>query len=95
MALWYLFYRDVVTKVSTVLDKMGVVSAKAQNLPVAITSAAKLRNTDHIVYILTDPEGNRFVVPFFSNKCSFAYKAILLMFQFFLILEAMEQLLEY
>lgn len=44
---------------SVVLDKMGVVSAKAQNLPVAITSAAKLRNSEHVVYILTDPEGNR------------------------------------
>lgn len=50
---------DVVTKVSTVLDKMGIVSAKAQNLPMAITSASKLRNSDHVVYILTDPEGNR------------------------------------
>ncbi|XP_034256020.1 alpha-tubulin N-acetyltransferase-like isoform X1 [Thrips palmi] len=50
---------DVVAKISTVLDKMGVVSAKAQGLPVAITSAAKLRNTDHVVYILTDPEGNK------------------------------------
>lgn len=50
---------DVASKVATVLDKMGVVSAKAQQLPVAITSAAKLRNSDHIVYILTDSEGNK------------------------------------
>jgi len=51
----------VVAKVSSVLDKMGVVSAKAQGLPAAITSAAKLRNIDHVVYILTDPEGNKYV----------------------------------
>ncbi|XP_026286566.1 alpha-tubulin N-acetyltransferase isoform X2 [Frankliniella occidentalis] len=50
---------DVVSKVADVLDKMGVVSAKAQNLPVAITSASKLRNTDHVVYVMTDPDGNK------------------------------------
>ncbi|KAK3932042.1 Alpha-tubulin N-acetyltransferase [Frankliniella fusca] len=50
---------DVVSKVSTVLDQMGIVSAKAQKLSVAITSAAKLRNTDHVVYVMTDPDGNK------------------------------------
>ncbi|XP_011315235.1 alpha-tubulin N-acetyltransferase-like isoform X2 [Fopius arisanus] len=37
---------------------MGEASARAQGLTKPITSAVKLRDTDHIVYLLVDGEGN-------------------------------------
>lgn len=83
---------DVVSKISTVLDKMGVVSAKAQGLPVAITSATKLRNTDHVVYILTDPEGNKYV--HFLNNLAHSIVSCMFYMNVF-CLGDMEQLLGY
>ena len=38
---------------------MGEASAKAQGLSKPITSAVKLRDTDHIIYLLVDSEGNK------------------------------------
>ena len=35
---------------------MGEASAKAQGLPKAITSGDKLKNSEHIVYLLISPE---------------------------------------
>lgn len=43
---------------SKILDDMGEASAKAQGLNKPITSALKLRDTDHIVYLLVDSEAN-------------------------------------
>ncbi|XP_063245221.1 alpha-tubulin N-acetyltransferase-like [Bacillus rossius redtenbacheri] len=48
---------DAVIKISNVLDEIGQKSAYAQDLNVAITSAERLRNSNQIVYILTDPDG--------------------------------------
>jgi alpha-tubulin N-acetyltransferase 1 len=43
---------------SEVIDAMGIASAKAQGLRTPITSADRLRNSDYILYVLFDPEGN-------------------------------------
>lgn len=45
-------------QLSKVLDDMGEASARAQGLNKPITSALKLRDTDHIVYLLVDSEAN-------------------------------------
>ncbi|XP_015122965.1 alpha-tubulin N-acetyltransferase isoform X1 [Diachasma alloeum] len=45
-------------QLSRILDEMGEASARAQGLSKPITSAMKLRDTDHIVYLLVDAEGN-------------------------------------
>ncbi|XP_078041977.1 alpha-tubulin N-acetyltransferase isoform X1 [Augochlora pura] len=45
-------------QLSRVLDDMGEASARAQGLNKPITSALKLRDTDHIVYLLVDNEAN-------------------------------------
>ncbi|KAL1131103.1 hypothetical protein AAG570_012340 [Ranatra chinensis] len=44
--------------ISEVIDQLGIASAKAQGLQKAITNADRLRNSDYIVYLLFDPEGN-------------------------------------
>ncbi|XP_067203278.1 alpha-tubulin N-acetyltransferase-like isoform X2 [Linepithema humile] len=43
---------------SRILDDMGEASAKAQGLNKPITSALKLRDTDHTIYLLVDNEAN-------------------------------------
>ncbi|XP_060832099.1 alpha-tubulin N-acetyltransferase-like isoform X1 [Bombus pascuorum] len=45
-------------QLSRVLDDMGEASARAQGLNKSITSAVKLRDTDHVVYLLVDNEAN-------------------------------------
>ncbi|XP_020293952.1 alpha-tubulin N-acetyltransferase-like isoform X2 [Pseudomyrmex gracilis] len=45
-------------QLSRILDDMGEASAKAQGLNKPITSALKLRDTDHMVYLLVDNEAN-------------------------------------
>ncbi|XP_061933724.1 alpha-tubulin N-acetyltransferase isoform X1 [Apis cerana] len=45
-------------QLSRILDDMGEASARAQGLNKPITSALKLRDTDHIVYLLMDNEAN-------------------------------------
>nr|XP_031826205.1 alpha-tubulin N-acetyltransferase isoform X2 [Nomia melanderi] len=45
-------------QLSRILDDMGEASARAQGLNKPITSALKLRDTDHIVYLLIDNEAN-------------------------------------
>lgn len=45
-------------QLTRVLDEMGEASARAQGLNKPITSALKLRDTDHVVYILVDNEAN-------------------------------------
>jgi alpha-tubulin N-acetyltransferase 1 len=52
-------FRDHASKISDILDEMGRASAVAQELQKAITSAERLRNSEHTVYLLTDPEGKR------------------------------------
>jgi alpha-tubulin N-acetyltransferase 1 len=51
--------RDCASKISDILDEMGRSSAVAQGLKNAITSGERLRNSEHTVYLLIDPEGKR------------------------------------
>jgi len=51
--------RDYASKISENLDEMGRTSAAAQGLQKAITSGEHLRNSEHTIYLLTDPEGKR------------------------------------
>ncbi|CAD6232893.1 GSCOCG00007035001-RA-CDS [Cotesia congregata] len=51
-------YNESQRQISRILDDMGEASAMAQGLSKPITSALKLRDTDHIVYLLVDSAGN-------------------------------------
>lgn len=46
---------DCISKVNTVLDEIGWASAKAQGLLKPITSGGKLKDSEHILYLLIDP----------------------------------------
>ncbi|KAI5621654.1 alpha-tubulin N-acetyltransferase 1 isoform X6, partial [Silurus asotus] len=49
---------DTQNQTATVIDELGKASAKAQKLPVPITSAAKLQANRHHLYLLKDRERN-------------------------------------
>ncbi|XP_011501534.1 PREDICTED: alpha-tubulin N-acetyltransferase-like [Ceratosolen solmsi marchali] len=51
-------YNDCQRLLTTILDEMGEASAKAQGLNRTITSAVKLRDTDHIIYLMVEDKGN-------------------------------------
>jgi len=57
--LLFINSRDYTSKISDILDEMGRASAVAQGLQKAITSGERLRNSEHTIYLLTDPEGKR------------------------------------
>jgi len=44
--------------IADVIDTMGIASAKAQSLQHPITSAEKMRNFDHILYLMIEPGDN-------------------------------------
>lgn len=44
---------------SRIIDDMGEASARAQGLNKPITSALKLRDTDHTIYLLVDNDANK------------------------------------
>ncbi|XP_078123199.1 alpha-tubulin N-acetyltransferase 1 isoform X4 [Sander vitreus] len=50
---------DLQAHIATVIDELGRASAKAQQLPAAITSASKLQSQRHQLYLLKDGESNR------------------------------------
>ncbi|XP_072394386.1 uncharacterized protein [Diabrotica undecimpunctata] len=50
--------RDVVTKVSDIVNAMGEASASAQGLTKPITTADRLRNSEHKLYFLIDNNAN-------------------------------------
>ncbi|XP_031773408.1 alpha-tubulin N-acetyltransferase isoform X2 [Apis florea] len=52
------YFSECQRQLSKILDDMGEASARAQGLNKPITSALKLRDTDHIVYLLMDNEAN-------------------------------------
>nr|CAI5836717.1 unnamed protein product [Callosobruchus analis] len=52
-ALW-----DTVNKVSEVINAMGEASARAQGLSKPITTADRLRNSEHRLYLLVDQQAN-------------------------------------
>ncbi|XP_013882206.1 alpha-tubulin N-acetyltransferase 1 isoform X2 [Austrofundulus limnaeus] len=45
---------DLQSHIATVIDELGIASAKAQQLTAPITSASKLQSQDHQVYLLKD-----------------------------------------
>ncbi|XP_034613458.1 alpha-tubulin N-acetyltransferase 1 isoform X1 [Trachemys scripta elegans] len=47
---------DLQQQLMTIIDEMGKASAKAQNLPVPITSASRMQTNHHVLYILKDNE---------------------------------------
>ncbi|KAJ8667502.1 hypothetical protein QAD02_009165 [Eretmocerus hayati] len=51
-------FNDCQRMLTRILDEMGEASAKAQGLNRTITSALKIRDTDHILYLMVDSEGN-------------------------------------
>ena len=56
---YHFFFSECQRLLSRILDDMGEASARAQGLNKPITSALKLRDTDHMVYLLVDNEGNK------------------------------------
>lgn len=50
-----IFHRDTVSKVTEVVNAMGEASAAAQGLTKPITSADRLRNSEHTLYLMLDP----------------------------------------
>lgn len=55
--VFFLNYRDASTKMSEIINTLGEASARAQGLNKAVTSAQKLRNSDHCVYLMADNSG--------------------------------------
>lgn len=53
------FYRDMTTKMTEIINSMGEASARAQGLNKAVTTSQKLRNSDQMVYLLTDNSGQK------------------------------------
>ncbi|XP_042303281.1 alpha-tubulin N-acetyltransferase 1 isoform X2 [Sceloporus undulatus] len=47
---------DLQHQLMTIIDEMGKASAKAQNLPIPITSASRMQTNRHVLYILKDSE---------------------------------------
>lgn len=43
-----------------IIDQMGVASMKAQGMIKPITTAEKLRNSEHILYLFVDTEANKY-----------------------------------
>ncbi|XP_056597949.1 alpha-tubulin N-acetyltransferase 1 isoform X11 [Triplophysa dalaica] len=63
---------DPQIQIATVIDELGKASAKAQQLPAPITSAAKLQANRHHLYLLKDGEqngGRAVVVGFLKVGC--------------------------
>ncbi|KAA0710632.1 Alpha-tubulin N-acetyltransferase 1 [Triplophysa tibetana] len=63
---------DPQIQIATVIDELGKASAKAQQLPAPITSAAKLQANRHHLYLLKDGEqngGSAVVVGFLKVGC--------------------------
>lgn len=54
-----LLYRDATTKIAEIINELGEASARAQGLSKPVTTAQKLRNSDHIVYLLSEKTGRK------------------------------------
>lgn len=55
----FLFFRETATRVSEIINEVGEASARAQGLSKPVTTAQKLRNSDHIVYIISENSGRK------------------------------------
>lgn len=54
-----LCYRDTQNKVADIVNAMGEASAAAQGLTKPITSADRLKNSDHQLYLMIDHGGRQ------------------------------------
>lgn len=52
-------YSDAIAKISDIINELGEASARAQGLRSTVTTAQKLRNSDHIVYLLSESTGRK------------------------------------
>lgn len=59
MFIIFFYYRDAVTKVSEIVNAVGEASAAAQGLTKPITTADRLRNSEHTLYLLLDPQAQK------------------------------------
>lgn len=50
---------DATSKVSEIINELGEASAKAQGLTKPVTTAQKLRNSDHNVYLMSEKNGKK------------------------------------
>ncbi|XP_055687903.1 alpha-tubulin N-acetyltransferase isoform X2 [Lutzomyia longipalpis] len=53
---------DATSKISEIINDMGEASARAQGLTRAVTTAQKLRNSDHSLYLMSEKGGKNGVV---------------------------------
>jgi alpha-tubulin N-acetyltransferase 1 len=56
---FHLFFREATAKIAEIITDVGEASAKAQGLTRAVTTSQKLRNSDHVLYLLTEPNGKK------------------------------------
>lgn len=57
-----LCFRDAISRTTEVVNALGEASAKAQGLSKPITTAERLRNSEHQkVYLLVDREAKKYV----------------------------------
>lgn len=52
-------FSDAIAKISEIINELGESSAQAQGLSKPVTTAQKLRNSDHIVYLLAEETGRK------------------------------------
>jgi len=50
----FLYFDSLRNNLRSIIDEMGKVSAMTQNLESPITSANKLINSDHVIYMMTE-----------------------------------------
>lgn len=50
----FFFLLSLKNTISLIIDEMGKMSAIAQNLQTAITSANNLKNSDQVLYVMTE-----------------------------------------
>lgn len=53
------YSREASSKISEIINELGEASAKAQGLNKPVTTGQKLRNSDHIVYLLSEKTGKK------------------------------------
>lgn len=52
-------FRDTTSKLSEIINDMGEASARAQGLTRPVTTAQKLRNSEHTVYLMHEKGGKK------------------------------------
>lgn len=55
----FISIRETATRISEIINEVGEASARAQGLSKPVTTAQKLRNSDHVVYIISENSGRK------------------------------------